>query len=300
MRAEERKGTLAVVASAIAYGFLAILLKLALEAGARPLPLVAWRFALAAVAAWLLLALRRQRLPPRGAAPGLLGLGVLYAVNAIAFTFALQWVPAATASLVFYTYPVVVVLLAALFLGERLTTRRAAATALAIAGCGLTAGIGAMTGDPRGIALVFLSMSSLSVYIVTGRTLLVRLPAHGSAAIILSGTAAVALVVAGPFEGLALGGGARGAWLVLLLAVACTAVPITLFVIGLKRVDAGKAALYSTVEPVVTVAMANLLLGERIAWLQYGGGALILAGVVWLRLERPLPRVEQPAVLETP
>ncbi|WP_347316177.1 EamA family transporter, partial [Ralstonia pseudosolanacearum] len=38
----------------------------------------------------------------------------------------------------------------------------------------------------------------------------------------------------------------------------------------------------STLEPVVTVALAALLLGESIGAAQMAGGALILAGVLWL------------------
>src|SRR5688500_4911225 len=125
-RLESRAGVLAVLASALLYGFLGILIKLALEAGARPLPLAAWRFLIAAATVWLLLALRRRPAPPRRAWPPLAGLGALYAFNALCFTLALQWIPAATASLVFYMYPVVVVLLAAFFLDERLTPRRTA------------------------------------------------------------------------------------------------------------------------------------------------------------------------------
>ncbi|WP_347328655.1 DMT family transporter, partial [Ralstonia pseudosolanacearum] len=40
--------------------------------------------------------------------------------------------------------------------------------------------------------------------------------------------------------------------------------------------------LLSTLEPVVTVALAALLLGESIGAAQMAGGALILAGVLWL------------------
>jgi drug/metabolite transporter (DMT)-like permease len=299
MRSEERAGTIAILVSALAYGFLAILIKLALEAGARPLPLVAWRFAIAAIVVWLLLWLRRRPAPPREAWLPLMGLGALYALNALLFTFGLQWVPAATASLVFYTYPAVVVFLASLFLGERLTARIGAAMALTVAGCALTAGAGAVGGDPRGIALVLLSMSSLSVYIVTGRPLLARLPGHGSAAIIVTGTAVVTLAVAALGQGLVLEGGTRAAWLIVMLAIFCTAVPITLFVIGLKRVDAGKAAIYSTFEPVITVVGAGFLLDERISNLQYLGGAVILSGLVWLRLAQPLA-IQEPAPLEAP
>lgn len=297
---EERKGTLAVVSAAVGYGFLAVLIKLALEAGAGVVPLATWRFAIAGVFVWILLAARRRPGPPRAAWPKLVGLGAIYAVNALAFIAALQWVPAATATLVFYAYPVVVVLLAGVFLGERLTRHRIAGMALAFVGCALTAGAGARGGHPVGIALVLLAMSSLSVYIVASRRVLVSLPGQGSAAVMISATAAVFGVVAlatGSFE---LGGGPRAAWLVALLALVSTALPITLFIVGLKRIGAGRAAIYSTIEPVVTVAAAAALLGERIAPIQYGGGGLILAGVLWLRLERPLPPSEEPSPLDAP
>src|SRR5688572_29034469 len=86
-------GGIAVLISAVLYGFLGILIKLALAAGARPLPLVAWRFVLGAVVVWLLLALRRRPAPPRSALLPLAGLGALYAFNALCFTVGLQWVP---------------------------------------------------------------------------------------------------------------------------------------------------------------------------------------------------------------
>jgi drug/metabolite transporter (DMT)-like permease len=293
-------GTAAILASAVAYGFLAVMIKLALEAGAQPVPLVAWRFALAAPVVWLFLHVRRRPAPPQGALLPLAGLGFLYAVNSVAFTLALERIPASTATLVFYTYPVVVVLMAAAFLGERLTRRRATSVAVAVVGCALTAGVGALRGDPGGIGLVLVATGALSLYIVAGRPLLARLPGHGSAAVIVTVTAAAVTIAALATEGLSLGGGARARWLVALLALVGTAIPITLFVIGLKRVDAGRAAILSTLEPVVTVTAASLVLGERIATLQYLGGALILAGVLGARLERPLPSSEEPTPLEAP
>ena len=297
---EEQKGTLAVVSAAIGYGFLAVLIKLALEAGAGVVPLATWRFAIAGVIVWLLLAARRRPAPPRGAWPKLAGLGAIYAVNALAFIAALQWIPAATATLVFYTYPVVVVLLAGLFLGERFTRHKLVGMALAVLGCGLTAGAGAAGGHPAGIALVLLAMSSLSVYIVLSRRVMVALPGQGSAAVMVSATAIVFALVAVPTGSYQLGGGERAAGLVALLALVSTALPITLFIVGLKRIGAGRAAIYSTIEPVVTVIAAAVLLDERIASIQYVGGVLILAGVLWLRTERPLPPSEEPTPLDAP
>ncbi len=299
MRAEA-KGTAAILASAAGYGLISILVKLALADGVRVFALAAWRFVLGAALVWAVVLVAQRPLPPRGAWPALLGIGVLYAVDALAYVVALQWIPATTAVLVFYLYPIVVVLLAAAFLGERLTARRTAATLLSVAGCGLTAGEALGGGHPLGIVLVLVAVAALSAFILISRGLTERLPAFSSAALSLTGTAGVLVLVALATGGLALGGTPRGATLVATLALVSTALPLTLFLFGLKRVGAGKAAVFSTVEPVVTVIAAGIVLDERIAPLQYVGGALILAGVLWLRSERPLPRSEEPAPFEAP
>lgn len=299
MRAE-RIGVLAVVGSAVGYGFVSVLLKLALEAGARPLPLAAWRFVFAAIAVWLLLAIRRRPLPSRASVPRLFGLGALYSMDALLFTIALQWVPASTATLVFYAYPVAVVLLAAAFLSEPLTRRRLMACALTVIGCALTAGGSTGGGRPLGIALVLLAMSALALYIVTGRRILGREPAHSSAAVIVTASAAILVVVAMAAGETSLGGGARAWVLVLLLSIVCTALPITLFVVGIQRVDAGRAAILSTLEPVVTVIVAALLLNERIGVIQVTGGMAILGGVLGLRSARPFSETERVTPLDSP
>jgi drug/metabolite transporter (DMT)-like permease len=298
MRAEERRGTAAILVSAVAYGFTGVLAKLALDAGVRVLPLAAWRFLLAAALVWLALLARRRPRAPVGRWPALAGLGLLYSIDALAFIAALQWVPVATAVLLFYVYPVVVVLLAAAFLGERLTPRKLIATALALLGCALTVGAGLSGGRPLGFALVILAMLALSTYIIASRPIMQVLPAHGSAAVTISSAALILTLVALGFDGLALGGGRRGLLLVIALSVISTALPITLFLIGIRHVSAGRAAVLSTIEPLVTVVLAALILGERIGWLQYLGGALILTAILFLRSERPLPASEAPTPLD--
>ena len=55
---------------------------------------------------------------------------------------------------------------------------------------------------------------------------------------------------------------------------------ISLFLAGLPRVGAARAALLSTWEPVVTVGLAVVLLGDRLSLVQVLGGALVLIAVV--------------------
>ena len=83
-----------------------------------------------------------------------------------------------------------------------------------------------------------------------------NLPAHGSAAVTLTSTALILTAAALGFDDLRLEGGTRGLVYVLLMSIVCTALPITLFLVGIRHVGAGRAAVYSTIEPLVTVALA--------------------------------------------
>ncbi|WP_157071910.1 DMT family transporter, partial [Cupriavidus sp. HPC(L)] len=64
---------------------------------------------------------------------------------------------------------------------------------------------------------------------------------------------------------------------------------ILTFFAGLQRLGAAQASMLSTLEPVVTVLLAALLLGEQIGMTQAIGGGLILAGVLWLTRKGTAP-----------
>ena len=67
------------------------------------------------------------------------------------------------------------------------------------------------------------------------------------------------------------------------LAVVSTVGAIGLFFAGLRRVGPTAASILSTLEPVVTVALAFVAFGESLGPAQLAGGALVLAG----RARRP-------------
>ena len=70
----------------------------------------------------------------------------------------------------------------------------------------------------------------------------------------------------------------------MLIALVSTVVAVSAFFAGLRRVGPSEAAILSTFEPPVTVALAFAVLGERLAPAQLAGGALVLAAVVVLQL----------------
>ena len=66
------------------------------------------------------------------------------------------------------------------------------------------------------------------------------------------------------------------------IALVSTVAAITLFFAGLARIGPTQASTLSTIEPVFTIVLAALLLGERIEMIQAIGGVLILGAVVML------------------
>jgi len=69
-------------------------------------------------------------------------------------------------------------------------------------------------------------------------------------------------------------------------AMAATVLPGVTFLAGLHRIGPTHAAMLSTLEPVVTVLLAALLLGELIRPVTLVGGGLILAAVLLLTWRR--------------
>lgn len=72
----------------------------------------------------------------------------------------------------------------------------------------------------------------------------------------------------------------NGWWAISGIAVIATMLPVATFLAGLKIIGATDASLLSTFEPVVTVVLAALLLGEKVQPMMVIGGVLILVAVL--------------------
>jgi drug/metabolite transporter (DMT)-like permease len=72
--------------------------------------------------------------------------------------------------------------------------------------------------------------------------------------------------------------------ILLLLAAGPTLAGYGLYLVALSHLPSSVVNLIGTLEPVFTALSAYLLLGERLSAIQIGGGVMILAGVVFLRI----------------
>jgi drug/metabolite transporter (DMT)-like permease len=281
-------GIACIVASALAFGAMAILARIAYASGVDTATLLALRFTIAAT---LMFALARQRgaALPRGAPlAAVTALGALgYGGQAFTFFSALTLAPAGLVALLLYLHPALVALLSAAFLHERLTRAKLAALALALAGMALTVapalggGADAPRAQPAGIAFGVAAAAIYAIYIVVGARVGRRVAPLPLATVVIASAAVVFVAWAG-LRGPAWPATAAGWTAIVAIAVLSTVLAITLFFAGLDRIGPTRASTLSTIEPLVTVLLAAVVLGETIAPVQLAGGAMILAAVVLL------------------
>lgn len=293
-------GTLYCLASAAAFGAMGVVGKLAYDEGATVGTLLATRFALAAALFWLLLIwsgrageLRRLARRDVGIAIGLGAVG--YGAQAGCAFAALDRLDASLFALLLYVYPVLVTV-AAIGLGrESASLRTSGALVLASSGLILVlagAAMGAV--DVLGTMLALTAAVVYSAYILTSHGVAARLGPLVLSTLLCTG-AATTLTLAGLAAGDVDPGrvSATGfAWLGG-LAVVSTVGAITLFFAGLRRVGPTAASILSTLEPVVTVALAFAVFGKSLGPAQLAGGALVLSAVLAVRV--PTARIEKEA-----
>ncbi len=282
-------GTGLALLSAASFGVMPVLTKIVYADGAGPVGVLAVRFPVAAAVLLALGRLRRETWPRDAALRRLLLLGgVGYAVEAACYFGALDRIGAGLTALLVYFYPALVVLLSALLLRHRPRPVGLLCVAVATLGTALTVGP-VQGGQLAGVLLGLGAAVSYAGYIVASSRAAVGVGPFTSAVLVMAGAATV-------YDVVALAGGADlpsrpSAWVALAgVALVGTVVAVAAFFAALERLGPADTAVVSTVEPVVSVATAAALLGERLGPVQVLGGALVLLAVsVLARLRPPAP-----------
>ena len=303
-----RRGSLiAVVVSAAAFGTLAVLTPLAFAAGAEPLPLLAWRFLMATALLSGLVAVRDPsalKVPVadigRYAILALCG----YGAASICFFFALRFTDASVVAVLLYAYPALVTIAGWLFFGEKATFLRALAVVVTFVGCALVVGVlggpvevsvpGVVLG--LGAAVGYTLFNLLSHRWLPGRSQLVMMSYTFAIAAVLAATAAVSWRfvelrdsfgstplqrVAESVAALSPADWSVQVWMLLVaIVIVPTFIAVVLYLQGIRGLGASQAAVISTLEPLFTIALAAVVLGDRLAPVQMVGAALVLGGVV--------------------
>lgn len=287
------RGAALVVGSAVCYGVGPIIFKSGMAAGLVPLDLLMCRFCLAAtlLAAFLLIRDRgRPRIPGRTMLRAAVAAPVFNCSQTFLFVTALQYIPASTNSLILYFYPLAVAALSRVFFGFRGGRGFYASLLLVLAGSvfvsfdaffqaaplpGIAASAGAM--------LVFsANLIVLQRFLRTEEPMAFTLCVFVAAGAIFAAVRGPAAVLEYTPE--------QAMWAAL-AGIVPTALSVPLLYAGVARIGSAYAAIFSSLELVVTVALSGLVLGEAVSWRQVAGmgcivGGLTLPNVALLRAYR--------------
>lgn len=250
-----------------------------------PGPLSLGRLLVALATLGVVAVARGERLPTRGelraVTPPLLFCGVVwFAVYNLALNAAERRVDAGTAAMVVYVSPILIAVLAGVFLGEGFPRALFAGCAVGFAGVAVIAvTTSSRSATTEGIVLCLVAAVALASGAVTQKVVLRRLT--GMQTITLCCAIGVAVLVPfGPSLAEELDAAPTGAvlWTVY-LGIFPTAVGFLTWAYALSRTDAGRLGATTYLVPTVSVVLAWLALAETPEPLAMLGGILCLVGV---------------------
>ena len=212
---------------------------------------------------------------------GVLNPGIAYALGLTA----LAQIDASVSVIIWATEPVLIVLLAFVFLHERLPLWSVACLAAAMAGVALIIGAPSEAGSLVGVALTFVSVLTCALYSIllrrmnlTDGTLPVVFVQQASALVF---AVVVLLVVQGTAWG-----AVDATGLQVISAVASGAfyygVAFLLYVAGLRRTSAARAGMFLTLIPVFGLFFSAILLGETMDAGQLAGSIVVIGSMLVL------------------
>jgi len=214
----------------------------------------------------------------------LFGTGLHYGIQ----TVGLQYTTASNASLYAVTSPISIAVIAALFLGEKVTLKKALGIGCALVGVLVVLGIDTLKtfqlkGHLLGDLLVLTSIVMWGIFTVMGKNMTRRLNALDLTALVtFIGT--LCMVPVGWIESsrasFPLSAITPEAWgAVAFLGITCSFLATLLYFFALERTESQKVGVYMYTIPPMTYVIAALYLNETIGWNLLIGSVIVTVGV---------------------
>jgi drug/metabolite transporter (DMT)-like permease len=214
-------------------------------------------------------------------------------INQVSFVYALKLSSATTVALIMGTTPIFTAIVASIVGLERLTPQFWVATAIGFAGVGLVAaGSGGSFSSDIGGDLLAVSLSaSWACYSVLIAPLMRRYSPYRISAVVLCVMWVPFFAISWPqIQSQDYGALTTLSWFCLAYAIVGPLfLTNLLWFTAVHKVGPARATLFANVQPFVAAGFAAVILAEHLSWLQWLGGATILAGIVLERRWRPAP-----------
>jgi len=225
---------------------------------------------------------------PRGDLVRFFLLGILgVAASNYLYYLAIQRTNVATAIILQYTAPVWVLLYTVACGAQRPSLRRIAAVGLAVVGCTLAVGFvgsGGFRMDVVGVTAALLAAFSFAFYNVGGHSVLARYDRWKVLLWVLVAASTFWTFVNPPWKIVAAHYGWRPWGFMLVFSLLSVLAPFSCYFAGLQHLEPTRAIVASCLEPVFSILIAALVLGELLRPMQTVGIVLVLVAIVVIQL----------------
>jgi len=230
--------------------------------------------------------LEHRPLPPRRDLARIAGFGVLWlGVYSFALNAAERRVDAGTAAMLINTGPMLIAILAGVFLSEGFPRRLLLGCAVAFAGCLLIGAGNTSAGERAGLGIALLVIAALAYAVaaviqksVLARTSVLQVTWLGC----IAGAVACSAFAPGLVDEVRRAPVSAVGWIVY-LGVGPTALGFVTWAYALGRMTAGRLASLAYLIPVVAILLGWSVLGETPPGLALAGGLLCVGGVALAR-----------------
>lgn len=286
-------GVLATLSAGVLWGFLGLFVRELTAAGFTPVQMTCIRYIIVALVIGTFVLVRGRGIPrvTKGDVALFALMGIVgTAINSVCYFTSMGHISLSLATVLQYLSPFIVVMLSIPLFRERLTRGKCLALISAFAGCILCTGVISDPGSMNiyGIALGLASGVCYSFYTIGSKEAATR--GHHTATIMLYSSIFCAVLLM-PFSDLgssipSMSSSSRNLLLMLGLGILMTLIPFGLYNIGVSKMDAGKAAIITYVEPLAATVVGLIAYGEDVTFGVAAGLILILLSLIVLERSR--------------
>ncbi|MCR5508771.1 MAG: DMT family transporter [Lachnospiraceae bacterium] len=288
---KQKTGTLLIILAGCFWGSMGIFVRKLSAEGFDSIQIVSIRVTLAALVFALISVIKDRsgfKISLRDI-PLFLGLGfgsILFFT--VCYFTAINMMSLSTAAILLYTSPIWIMLMSVVFFHEKLNGRKLTALAVAFLGCVLVSGISGGGVTMTGLLVGLGSGIGYGLYSILGTIALKRYSSYTVTAYTFLFAAAGSLVICRPadmFAGFAGSDHLPGlVFFCLLTALVTAVVPFLSYTLGLESVEASKAGILATIEPMVATLFGVLVFKEPLTVFSGLGVLMILSSVIILNM----------------
>lgn len=279
------KGIFYIAIASIAFGIMPILAKLAYKGGANAINTLALRFTFASIILFIYIKTKKLSLRvSKEQIKLILFMGVIgYSMTSILLFIAYNYIDVGIAGMILHTYPLMVMILSIIIYKEKFKLKKFLYLMVTTIGVFIMLDIKVGSINTIGVVLVLLSALCYAIYVLGASNDKVK----NIDSYVMTFYISIISAIVGSTTGIVTNSfnnpiNFYGIISILLIAFISTVVALMAFLKGVKLIGPTNSAIFSALEPIVSLVLGVIILGESISFKIIIGSTIIILAMIEL------------------